>query len=103
MGYGTQKKTNLTGAVDVISGEQLANRSAAKVADLLKGTSPNLQITMDLHGGEPGAESSWNVRGLGYLIGEFIERLLVYWILIFSPILPFLVVIRTTPKGAREP
>lgn len=65
VGYGTQKKTNLTGSVDVVSGEQLANRPAAKVADLLKGTSPNLNITMNSRGGEPGAASNWNIRGLG--------------------------------------
>lgn len=77
VGYGTQKKTNLTGSVDVISGEQLANRSAAKIQDLIKGTSPNLQITMDQHGGEPGATSSWNIRGLGSINGNAAPLVLV--------------------------
>src|SRR5690606_25849645 len=40
VGYGTQKKVNLTGSVDVVSGKQLENRSATSVADLIKGTSP---------------------------------------------------------------
>lgn len=77
VGYGTQKKTNLTGAVDVISGEQLANRSSAKVQDLIKGASPNLQINMDMHGGEPGAESSWNIRGMGSISGLAAPLILV--------------------------
>ena len=31
VGYGTQKKINLTGAVDVVSGEVLQNRPSANV------------------------------------------------------------------------
>src|SRR5690606_8382852 len=65
VGYGTQKKVNLTEYVDVISAEQLENRPASKVADLLKGTSPNLNISMNSRGGEPGAASNFNIRGVG--------------------------------------
>jgi len=77
VGYGTQKKVNLTGSVDVISGEALANRPAAKVADLLKGTSPNLNITSNSRGGEPGAGSNWNIRGVGSLVGNSAPLVLV--------------------------
>lgn len=77
VGYGTQKKVNMTGSVDVISGEQLANRPAAKVADLLKGTSPNLNITMNSRGGEPGAASNWNIRGVGSIQGSSAPLVLV--------------------------
>ncbi len=77
IGYGTQKKTNLTGAVDIISGDMLTNRPAAKVQDLIKGASPNLQITMDMHGGEPGAESAWNIRGMGSISGSSAPLILV--------------------------
>lgn len=65
VGYGTQKKVNITGSVDAISGEEIQNRSAALVSDVIKGASPNLSITMGMRGGEPGATSSWNIRGLG--------------------------------------
>jgi len=77
IGYGTQKKVNLTGAVDVVSGEQLANRSASKVTDLIKGTSPNVNITMSFRGGEPGAESNWNIRGVGSIQGNASPLVLV--------------------------
>jgi len=77
IGYGTQKKINLTGSVDAVSGDKLQNRAAAKIADLIKGTSPNLQINMDLHGGEPGAESSWNIRGMGSIQGSASPLVLV--------------------------
>src|SRR5690606_13375918 len=42
VGYGTLKKINLTGSVDVVSGDKLANRPAANVSLLLQGSSPNL-------------------------------------------------------------
>ena len=77
IGYGTQKKVNLTGSVDAVSGEKLQNRAATKVADLIKGTSPNLQINMDMHGGEPGAESSLNIRGMGSIQGNAAPLVLV--------------------------
>ncbi len=77
IGYGTQKKVNLTGSVDVISGDKLANRSANNVADLVKGASPNLNITMGMRGGEPGATSSWNIRGTGSIQGSSAPLVLV--------------------------
>lgn len=64
VGYGTQKKGNLTGAIDVVSGDRLANRPANTVADLIKGVSPNLNISMNMRGGEPGSVSTWNLRGI---------------------------------------
>lgn len=69
VGYGTQKKGNLTGSVDVISGDKLSNRSANTVADLIKGASPNLDISMNMRGGEPGSVSSWNLRGMASISG----------------------------------
>src|SRR5690606_4575274 len=65
VGYGTQKKMTLTGSVDAISGDEIRNRPAVNMGDLMKGASPNLNITMGMRGGEPGSTSSWNIRGLG--------------------------------------
>jgi TonB-linked SusC/RagA family outer membrane protein len=77
VGYGTQKKVNLTGSVDVIPEKILDNRSANNVADLIKGASPNLNITMNMRGGEPGAVSSWNIRGMGSISGNASPLILV--------------------------
>lgn len=77
VGYGTQKKSNLTGSVDVISGDRLANRSANTVADLIKGASPNLDIAMNMRGGEPGSVSSWNLRGMASISGGGAPLILV--------------------------
>lgn len=46
VGYGTQKKVNLTGSVDVISNEMLEDRHAANVSQLLIGTSPGLNLDL---------------------------------------------------------
>lgn len=77
VGYGTQKKVNLTGSVDVVSGEALANRPATNISDLIKGTSPNMNINMGMRGGEPGAASSWNIRGVGSINGNSSPLILV--------------------------
>jgi TonB-linked SusC/RagA family outer membrane protein len=61
VGYGTQKKINVTGAVDQISGKQLAERPIANVFQGLQGVSPGLNITYK--GGQPGQTPTINIRG----------------------------------------
>ncbi|MBL7736873.1 MAG: TonB-dependent receptor [Chitinophagaceae bacterium] len=77
VGYGTQKKINLTGAVDVIAGAALQNRSAPTLSLLMQGLSPNLNIEMSNRGGEPGASSSWNIRGFGSISGNASPLILI--------------------------
>ncbi|MEP7256857.1 MAG: TonB-dependent receptor [Flavitalea sp.] len=77
VGYGTQKKINMTGAIDVVSGEALQNRPAANVSQMLQGLSPSLNIAMSNRGGEPGSASSWNIRGLGSISGSSSPLILV--------------------------
>ncbi len=70
VGYGTQKKVNLTGSVDVVTSEALVNRSAANVSLLLQGTSPNLNISITNEGGKPGSSPNFNIRGIGSINGN---------------------------------
>lgn len=70
VGYGTQKKVNLTGAVDVISHESLENRSPANIGALLQGASPSLNVSVRAIGGEPGADMDFSIRGRGTLTGS---------------------------------
>ncbi|HUH47678.1 MAG TPA: TonB-dependent receptor, partial [Arenibacter sp.] len=70
VGYGTQKKINLTGAVDVVSSEELANRPVTNVTEALQGVSPNLNIVSNGWDGEPGGSKSINIRGMGSLNGN---------------------------------
>ena len=69
VGYGTQKKVNLTGAVDVISNEQIENRQANTVSQILQGLSPGLNFSTGNGGFEPGASMNINIRGIGSLSG----------------------------------
>lgn len=65
VGYGTQKKVNLTGAVDVVSGKSLQNRPTNNVAQAMAGTVPGLRISYGSAGFEPGAAPGVQIRGQG--------------------------------------
>lgn len=65
--FGTQKKADLTGAVDQISGKDLQDRPVTNVGDALQGMMANLNVTTNYGGGAPDATKSINVRGFtGY-------------------------------------
>lgn len=62
VGYGTQKKANLTGAVTAIEGATIASKSTADAMSALQGEMPG--VTVLRSGGQPGAESSGiRIRG----------------------------------------
>jgi TonB-linked SusC/RagA family outer membrane protein len=69
VGYGTQKKIHLTGAVAQVKGEVLENRAVTNVTQALQGQVANLNISSaatplsSKGGGSPGATQSINVRG----------------------------------------
>ena len=68
VGYGVQKKINVTGSITTVSSEELEERPVTSVAQALQGVVPNLQInTTD--GGRPGTELSWQIRGTGTIGG----------------------------------
>lgn len=51
VGYGTQKKVNLTGAVNVISNKDFENRQASTVSQLLQGASPGFNFDIGTQDG----------------------------------------------------
>ena len=61
VGYGTQKKANLTGAVDQVTSEVLENRSIPNLTQGLQGVLPNLNIRM--LDGKPNQSPRFNIRG----------------------------------------
>ena len=61
VGYGKQKKINLTGSVDQITAETLENRPVTNVAQALVGASPNLNLKM--LDGKPTQSPAFNIRG----------------------------------------
>ena len=62
VGYGTQKKADLTGAVSVVNAEELKRVSNSNISTMLEGKVAGVQITSD---GQPGADPSVKIRGLG--------------------------------------
>ena len=67
IGYGTQKKTNLTGAVSVIKADALQDRAALDVGHMLQGSVPGLNVTSG--SGRPGQAATLNIRGLNSING----------------------------------
>jgi len=62
VGYGVQKKVNLTGAVSQVDGKIFMDKPVANVAQSLQGAVPNLNITFD--DGHPGSGGKFNIRGM---------------------------------------
>lgn len=61
VGYGTQKKVNLTGAVESVDSETLENRPIRSATDALQGAMSGLTVTSGT--GQPGEFSSFKIRG----------------------------------------
>lgn len=61
VGYGVQKKVNLTGAVGIADGDILEDRPIGNIAQGLQGVVPNLNI--DFASGDPTASTTFNIRG----------------------------------------
>ena len=62
IGYGTQKKVNLTGAVATVGGKELENRVAHSLGNMLQGSVAGLNVTTS--GGKPGSTPAINIRGV---------------------------------------
>jgi len=62
VGYGTQKKVNLTGAIATVNADKLEGRPMVNLADGLEGLIPNLNV--NLNTGQPGTKATFNIRGL---------------------------------------
>ncbi|MDR1951642.1 MAG: SusC/RagA family TonB-linked outer membrane protein, partial [Bacteroidales bacterium] len=67
VGFGSQKKANLIGAVASVSAEAFENRPTTGVGQALQGLIPNLNVTVA--NGGPDAVPSLNIRG-GTSIGQ---------------------------------
>ena len=62
VGYGKQKKVNLTGAVATVGGDELENRVTSSLSNMLQGTVAGLNVTTS--SGVPGSSATINVRGV---------------------------------------
>lgn len=62
VGYGTQKKVNLTGAITTVDSKELEDRTSHSLTNMLQGSVPGLNITTS--SGTPGSSGSINIRGV---------------------------------------
>ncbi|WP_443937705.1 SusC/RagA family TonB-linked outer membrane protein [Pedobacter sp. MW01-1-1] len=65
VGYGTQKKINLTGSVQVVKGDELVNRPTPTLSQALQGKVTGVNFGAGTYGFEPGAALNLQIRGQG--------------------------------------
>ncbi|MVT11018.1 TonB-dependent receptor [Chitinophaga tropicalis] len=66
--YGTQKKTQVTAAINTISTKDIQSRPVTNMFQALQGTAPNLILQQNT--AEPGSAMTLNIRGVGSLTGN---------------------------------
>lgn len=67
VGFGTQKKVNLTGAVATVDKKALESRPVTSVSQALQGVMPGLNVDMNDKGGRLDYSPTMNIRGVGNL------------------------------------
>ncbi len=65
VGYGVQKKVNVTGAVSMVDEKAFASRPVTNVQQALQGAIPGLNLNTTTSGGELNASMSMDIRGTG--------------------------------------
>lgn len=65
VGYGSQKKVNLTGSVSQVKGDVLESRPVQNVSQALQGVIPGLNFSVNDGGGALDNSLSFNIRGTG--------------------------------------
>ena len=65
VGFGTQKKVNLTGAVSTVDSKTLGARPVNSVVDALQGAVAGMNFSTPSSGGTLNSTKSFNIRGTG--------------------------------------
>ena len=78
VGFGTQKKVNLTGAVSTVDSKAIASRPVNSVTDALQGTVAGMNFSTGSGGGALNSTKSFNIRGTGTIgSGSSVEPLVL--------------------------
>ncbi len=67
VGYGTQKKIDITGAVGQVDGEDIAKQASVNAASALQGKVAGVQV---VNSGAPGSSPQVHIRGIGTVYGS---------------------------------
>ncbi len=62
VGYGSQKKSDITGSVAIVDSKEMQKYATSDVSQLLQGRASGVQVTAD---GQPGANPNIRIRGVG--------------------------------------
>lgn len=65
VGFGTQKKANLTGAVATIDAKNLVSRPVNSAVDAMQGMIPGMNFSIGSGGGALNSDTRYNIRGTG--------------------------------------
>lgn len=68
VGYGTQKKTDVTGALSVVSTREFSQQPVTRLDQVLQGRAAGVQVTQS--NGAPGGDSRVRVRGANSVLGN---------------------------------
>ncbi len=68
VGYGTQRKTDVTGAVSTISTKEFDEQPVARISEVLQGRAAGVQVTQA--GGAPGGDAKIRIRGANSVLGN---------------------------------
>ncbi|MDP4206513.1 MAG: carboxypeptidase-like regulatory domain-containing protein, partial [Bacteroidota bacterium] len=68
VGYGTTKKSDLTGAISVVKGKELVNIPVRSAVEALQGKTAGISIVST--GGSPGTAPAVRIRGIGTVNGN---------------------------------
>lgn len=68
VGYGTQRKSTVSGSVSSTNLEGVSSRSVTGIGEVLQGKTPGVTVTNE--GGDPTSAARVNIRGLGGINGE---------------------------------
>ena len=77
VGYGTQKKVNVTGAVSMVGTEAIESRPVANVTQALQGAVPGLNLSTTNSGGLLDGGMNINIRGTGSIGNGSVDSPLV--------------------------
>ncbi|MGF1636419.1 MAG: SusC/RagA family TonB-linked outer membrane protein [Cyclobacteriaceae bacterium] len=62
VGYGTQKKSDITGAISVVEGKEITERRTSQVSQALQGAVPGVMVTRSNNA--PGSSATIRLRGI---------------------------------------
>lgn len=68
IGYGSMKKSDLTGAVTSVKADQLQKTPASGLDQALQGRAAG--VTVNANSGQPGAAAEVRIRGIGSVVGD---------------------------------